>query len=63
MNMSNEPAKIEPQEEQQEVDVVWVVSRLTAILYFIEFTYGEESMVAIENIANDIERSIRGADL
>jgi hypothetical protein len=61
--MSNEPAKIEPQEEQQEVDVVWVVSRLTAILYFIEFTYGEESMVAIENIANDIERSIRGADL
>jgi hypothetical protein len=61
--MSNEPAKIEPQEEQQEVDVVWVVSRLTAILYFIEFTYGEESMVAIENIAADIERSIRGADL
>ena len=58
--MSNEPAKIE---EQQEVDVVWIVSRLTAILYFIEFTYGEESMVAIENIANDIERSIRGADL
>lgn len=61
--MSNEPAKIEPQEEQQEVDVVWVVSRLTAILYFIEFTYGEESMVAIENIAADIERSIRGSDL
>jgi hypothetical protein len=58
--MSNEPAKIE---EQQEVDAVWIVSRLTAILYFIEFTYGEESMVAIENIANDIERSIRGADL
>ena len=61
--MSNEPAKIEPQEEQQEVDVVWVVSRLTAILYFIEFTYGEESMVAIENIAADIERSIRGTEL
>ena len=58
--MSNEPAKIE---EQQEVDAVWIVSRLTAILYFIEFTYGEESMVAIENIAADIERSIRGADL
>jgi hypothetical protein len=58
--MSNEPAKIE---EQQEVDVVWIVSRLTAILYFIEFTYGEESMVAIENIAGDIERSIRGTEL
>jgi hypothetical protein len=58
--MSNEPAKIE---EQQEVDVVWIVSRLTAILYFIEFTYGEESMVAIENIAADIERSIRGTEL
>jgi hypothetical protein len=60
MNMSNEPAKIE---EQQEVDAVWIVSRLTAILYFIEFTYGEESMVAIENIAADIERSIRGTEL
>lgn len=58
--MSNEPAKIE---EQQEVDVVWIVSRLTAILYFIEFTYGEESMVAIEKIAADIERSIRGTEL
>jgi len=58
--MSNEPAKIE---EQQEVDAVWIVSRLTAILYFIEFTYGEESMVAIENIAADIERSIRGTEL
>jgi hypothetical protein len=58
--MSNEPAKIE---EQEEVDVVWIVSRLTAILYFIEFTYGEESIVAIENIAADIERSIRGTEL
>ena len=61
--MSNEPAKIEEQEEPQELDLVWIVSRLTAIMYFIEFTHGEEAMVAIENIALDIERSIRGAEL
>lgn len=61
--MSNEPAKIEPQEEPQELDLVWIVSRLTAVLYFIEFTYGEEAMAAMENIALDIERSIRGVEL
>lgn len=63
--MSNDPQALEPievqeEEQVQEIDLLWVMARLTALLYFIEHQYGEEVSATIEHIAGDIETKIRG---
>lgn len=63
--MSNDSQAVEipqlPEEEKvQEIDLLWVMARVTAVLYFLEHQYGEEVAVTIEKIAEDIETKIRG---
>ena len=63
--MSNDPQALQPLEQQeeehaQEIDLIWIMARLTAVLYFLEHQYGEEVSVTIEKIAEDIETKIRG---
>jgi hypothetical protein len=62
--MTNE---ITPQEEQPTeapivIDAPWLASQVMAILYFIEFTYGEESARALEETALSIEGQMRSSD-
>lgn len=65
--MTNE---LEPQEQQEEqsgqeapmvIDAPWLASQIIAILYFIEFTYGEESAKALEETALSIEGRMRSS--
>ena len=61
--MTNE---ITPQEEQPTeapivIDAPWLAAQVMAILYFIEFTYGEESAQALEETALSIEGRMRSS--
>ncbi len=61
--MTNE---ITPQEEQPTeapivIDAPWLAAQVMAILYFIEFTYGEESAQALEETALSIEGQMRSS--
>ena len=61
--MTNE---ITPQEEQPAeapivIDAPWLAAQVMAILYFIEFTYGEESAQALEETALSIEGQMRSS--
>ena len=61
--MTNE---ITPQEEQPTeapivIDAPWLAAQVMAILYFIEFTYGEESAQALEETARSIEGQMRSS--
>lgn len=63
MNMLPEEQNNITDEEQQVVmDAPWFASRLVAILYFIEFQYGAEATTAIENIANQMEVTLRNSE-
>lgn len=63
MNMLPEEQDNITNEDQQVVmDAPWFASRLVAILYFIEFQYGVEATAAIENIANQMEATLRNAE-
>lgn len=63
MNMLPEEQNNITNEDQQVVmDAPWFASRLVAILYFIEFQYGVEATAAIENIANQMEITLRNAE-
>ena len=56
----------QPQEEQQEqtmhIDEAWIVARLMAVIYFLEFQYGQEAVTAMEQIAANLETSLRNAE-
>jgi hypothetical protein len=43
------------------IDAPWLASQVMAILYFIEFTYGEESAKALEETALSIEGQMRSS--
>jgi hypothetical protein len=45
-----------------QIDEAWIVARIIAILYFIEFQYGEEAVTAMEQVAANMEASFRGAE-
>lgn len=63
MNMLPEEQDNITNEDQQVVmDAPWFASRLVAILYFIEFQYGVEATAAIENIANQMEVTLRNSE-
>jgi hypothetical protein len=58
--------EITPQEEQPTeapivIDAPWLAAQVMAILYFIEFTYGEESAQALEETALSIEGQMRSS--
>jgi hypothetical protein len=58
--------EITPQEEQPTetplvIDAPWLASQVIAILYFIEFTYGQESAQALEETALSIEGQMRSS--
>lgn len=60
------PEEISTPEETTEipinVDEIWILARLMAVLYFIEFQYGEEATTAMEQVAQNIEASLRDAE-
>lgn len=62
--MTNDITPQEPQTEQETpmvIDAPWLASQVMAILYFIEFTYGEESAKALEETALTIEGQMRSS--
>lgn len=62
MNMLPEQQDAQSQEPQIHIDEAWIVSRLLSIIYFIEFQYGEEATAAIEQVANNLENSLRNSE-
>lgn len=44
------------------IDAPWIASQVMAILYFIEFQFGEESTKALEQIAKEIETKMRQSE-
>jgi hypothetical protein len=44
------------------VDEAWIVARLVAVLYFIEFQYGNEASTVIEQVAQQMEATLRNAE-
>ncbi len=61
--MTNEvtPQEEEPTEAPMVIDAPWLASQVIAILYFIEFNYGEESAKALEETALSIEGQMRSS--
>ena len=62
--MTNDITPQEPQTEQEApmvIDAPWLASQVMAILYFIEFNYGEESAQALEETALSIEGQMRSS--
>lgn len=62
MNMLPEQQDTQSQEPQIHIDEAWIVSRLLSIIYFIEFQYGEEATAAMEQVANNLENSLRNSE-
>ena len=54
----------QPQNTEQtvQIDEAWIVARLMAVMYFIEFQYGQEAITAMEQVAANVEASLRGAE-
>lgn len=44
------------------LDAPWFASRLMAVMYFIEFQYGQEAVTAMEQVADNLEASLRNAE-
>lgn len=40
------------------IDEAWIVARLVAIMYFIEFQYGNEASTVIEQVAKQMEENL-----
>jgi hypothetical protein len=62
--LTNDITPQEPQTEQEApmvIDAPWLASQVMAILYFIEFNYGEESAKALEETALSIEGQMRSS--
>jgi len=62
--LTNDITPQEPQTEQEApmvIDAPWLASQVMAILYFIEFTYGQESAQALEETALSIEGQMRSS--
>jgi len=61
--LTNEITPQEPQTEEAPlvIDAPWLASQVMAILYFIEFNYGEESAQALEETARSIEGHMRSS--
>jgi len=49
-------------ESTVQIDEAWIVSRLMAVMYFIEFQYGQEAVTAMEQVAGNLEASLRNAE-
>lgn len=62
MNMVPEQDNITNDDQQVVLDAPWFASRLMALMYFIEFQHGAEATAAIENIANQMEISLRNSE-
>lgn len=41
------------------IDEAWIVARLVAVMYFIEFQYGNEASTVIEQVAKQMEATLR----
>lgn len=41
------------------IDEAWIVARLVALMYFIEFQYGNEASTVIEQVAKRMEATLR----
>lgn len=44
------------------LDEIWVVARMVALMYFIEFQYGVEATTAIEQMASSMETTLRNSE-
>lgn len=44
------------------IDEAWIVARLIAVMYFIEFQYGNEATTVIEQVAKQMEANLRTAE-
>jgi hypothetical protein len=44
------------------IDEAWIVARLVAVLYFIEFQYGNEASTVIEQVAKQMEANLRTSE-
>jgi hypothetical protein len=44
------------------IDEAWIVARLVAIMYFIEFQYGNEASTVIEQVAKQMEANLRNSE-
>lgn len=44
------------------LDEIWVVARMIALMYFVEFQYGTEASTAIEQMASSMETTLRNAE-
>lgn len=44
------------------IDEAWIVARLVAIMYFIEFQYGNEASTVIEQVAKQMEVNLRNSE-
>lgn len=44
------------------LDEIWVVARMVALMYFIEFQYGVEASTAIEQMAGQMEVTLRNSE-
>jgi hypothetical protein len=44
------------------IDEAWIVARLVAIMYFIEFQYGNEASTVIEQVAKQMEENLRRSE-
>ena len=63
-------SKIESTSQEQQgyddlpvtIDEAWIVARLVAIMYFIEFQYGNEASTVIEQVAKQMEENLRRSE-
>jgi|688.fasta_scaffold12453_21 hypothetical protein len=44
------------------IDEAWIVARLLAVMYFIEFQYGNEASTVIEQVAKQMEENLRRSE-
>lgn len=62
MNMLPEEQNTQNEEQQVSIDEAWIVARLMSVIYFIEFQYGQEAVTAMEQVASNIEASLRRSE-
>lgn len=62
MSMLPEEQGTQNEEQQVSIDEAWIVARLMAVIYFIEFQYGQEAVTAMEQVASNLEASLRRSE-
>lgn len=60
---STSPEQVnETVDETEIIDPEWLLSRIVAILYFIDFQFGNEATTVIEQVAKQIEANVRNGE-